>query len=160
MDSYAAIKGAFRDLVAAAGGGARAARQTRADGPLISRYGSINEPDRFPPADVIADLEQDVGDPIVTRLLADLAGYVLVPKALADAQGEDFLQHLADCSRSTAAVVAGLAEAHANDGVVDPEEAARQIPIVKLAQTELAELKDSLVRTAAGKPARVLRRVK
>ncbi|MFG1410313.1 hypothetical protein V5G24_04290 [Xanthobacter sp. VTT E-85241] len=144
MNGYAALKGAVRDLVEHAGGVTRAARVSRADAPRLSRYGSIHE-EMHAPIDVIADLEQDVGDPIVTRMLAEMAGYVLVPKAMAEGQGTQFAQHLADVARSSSGVVADLAEAQA-DGIVDTHEAARILPKIAKAHTKLAEAEADLRR--------------
>lgn len=146
MNGYAALKGAFRDLVQAAGGNVRAARVSRADGGRISRYGAPHE-GMHAPIDVVADLEQDIGDPIVTRQLADIAGYVLVPKAQAEALGLNFHGHFADVTRSTSAVETGIADALC-DGEVSPSEAADLLPRVRRAHTELAELEADLSQRA------------
>lgn len=137
MNIYAALKGSFRDLVEVAGGNVRAAKVSRADGARISRYGSVQEA-MHAPIDVVADLEMDVGDPIVTRQLAEIAGYVLVPKAQAEALGLNFHGHFADVARSTSDVETGIAEA-LRDGEVTSEEARHLLPKVGKAQTELAE---------------------
>lgn len=158
MSPYHSLKAAVRDLVTAAGGGVRAAKISRADAPMLSRYGSVHD-ERFAPIDVIADLEQEVGDPIVTRMLADLAGYELVPKAEAQAHGEDFIQHVADVATTMGAAVGGLAQAQA-DGRVTPEEAAALVSKFVAAGTQIAETTKDLQRTAeAARPAPV-RRVK
>lgn len=138
MNIYAALKGSFRDLVETAGGNVRAAKVSRADGARISRYGSVQEA-MHAPIDVVADLEMDVGDPIVTRQLAEIAGYVLVPKAQAEALGLNFHGHFADVARTGADVETNLAEA-LRDGEVSPEEACKMIPKVRKHQTEMAEM--------------------
>lgn len=77
--SYTAIRAATRRLVDEAGGTEAAAMVTRVQKSSLSNYGSVNNGEHFIPADAIADLEHDIGKPIVTRELARLAGYELVP---------------------------------------------------------------------------------
>lgn len=147
MDRYAALKAAVRDAVDAAGGTVRAARISRADNARISRYGSIHDA-MHAPIDVVADIEQEIGDPIITRMLAELAGYALVPLAAANAQGAAFGQHIADVARSMGGVVADMAEAQA-DGVVDAREAAGLLRKISDAETEMAEAKADLERVVS-----------
>ncbi|MEP9376174.1 hypothetical protein ABLE91_05630 [Aquabacter sp. CN5-332] len=100
------------------------------------------------PVDVVADLEQDVGRPIITEILADLAGFVLVPKAQAEALGLNFHGHFADVSRADTDVEAGMADA-LRDGQVSPAEAASLLPKVRRAEQEMAELEKDLIQLAA-----------
>lgn len=72
------LKAAQRRLIRAAGGLESAASVTRVNKTTLGYYGQI-EHEQHMAADVIGDLEADVGDPIVTRELARLAGYQLVP---------------------------------------------------------------------------------
>lgn len=144
MSIYETLKAATRDLVAAAGGCTRAAKVSRVQEAAFSRYGQWGDP-RCIPVDVVLDLEQDVGDPIITRILADHAGYVLVPKA--QVAGTDAMpQHLADVARTTGAALTGLADA-LTDGRVDDREAAALKPVFAQAQTELAEAEAALAET-------------
>lgn len=78
---YQALKAATRQLVNAAGGATAAAAVTRGDHQNISRYGSAHADnfDRFMPIDVIADLESECEQPVLTRELARLSGHLLVP---------------------------------------------------------------------------------
>lgn len=76
---YLALKAATRDLTDTAGGVTRAGNISRVGAPLLSRYGSPQE-STFAPIDVIADLEAEVGDPVVTRELASLSGFDLVAR--------------------------------------------------------------------------------
>lgn len=71
------IKAATRKLVKLAGGLDAAADQCRVKKSQLDRYGSPHEPEHFIAADVIADLESDVGQPIVTTALAEAQGYTL-----------------------------------------------------------------------------------
>lgn len=78
---YLRLKGATADLLDANGGETDAAGRTRVGQTDLSRYQSRN-PDhalRFMPIDVVADLEQAAGAPLVTRILAEMADCLLVP---------------------------------------------------------------------------------
>jgi hypothetical protein len=81
-NDYQAIKAATRQLIAHAGGAVAASGVTRGGHQNIGRYGSvqIDDAERFMPADVIADLESECGQPVLTRTLAKLAGHILVPE--------------------------------------------------------------------------------
>lgn len=147
MSIYEALKAATRDLVAAAGGCTRAAKVSRVEAAAFSRYGQWGDP-RCIPVDVVADLEQDVGEPILTRILADAAGYVLVPKAQV-AERAALPQHMADVAGAAGAAIADLAQALA-DGVVDAREAAALKATFAKAQTELAEAEAVLADVAQG----------
>lgn len=58
------------------------ATKTRVKHAELSKYGSQGE-ERCIPVDVLLDAEIMRGNPMVTRLLADLQGYDLVPKTRA-----------------------------------------------------------------------------
>jgi hypothetical protein len=89
----AKIKAATRKLVTQAGGQESAAQVCRVSGPSLAYYG-LPHRDQYIPADAIADLERDVGVPLVTRILAELAGYDLVPRDGAGLSNQDPM-HLA-----------------------------------------------------------------
>lgn len=72
------LKLATQRLIERVGGLAEADKNSRPDFRRFSDYQSFSKPDRFIPADAIADLERAVGDPVVTRELAELAGFDLV----------------------------------------------------------------------------------
>jgi len=148
-DHYLALKGAFRDLVAAVGGNTRAATVSRVGASLISRYGAIHE-GVHAPIDVILDLEQDCGSPIVTRLLAEHAGFDLVPRAAAAVDSDVMIGHLADVSREAGGLVADLGEA-LRDGRIDDLERARLLKKGKAAATEIAEAVADLERAPSSR---------
>jgi hypothetical protein len=77
---YADLKTTFRALRRRIGKQDAAASLTRVSQQHISRYEALGEDDAeyFPPIDVIADLERECGEPIVTRRLAELSRHVLV----------------------------------------------------------------------------------
>ena len=80
---YMALKAAFRRLTKAVGGQESAASVTRVDYQRIGRYARPTEPS-FAPIDVVADLEADLGNPMITRVLADMQGYILIAKPPVD----------------------------------------------------------------------------
>lgn len=116
---YLALKAAFRGLVTMAGGPNRAATITRGNASLLSRYGAPQE-DMFAPADVVADLEAEVGEPVVTRVLAEMSGQHLVPKCKAGVSS-DFLRHLGAIGKETGDVVSALSVAMADGGMSQDE---------------------------------------
>ena len=72
------IKAATRRLSKLAGGAECACHVTRVGAPTLSKYGLLDHHEHFMPADIILDLEKDIGSPVVTAALAGLAGYRLV----------------------------------------------------------------------------------
>lgn len=141
---YQALKEAFRQLVAAAGGVNRAVAEkaTRADASRLSRYGSQHE-SLFAPLDVIADLEAAAGEPAVTRILADFAGFVLVPKEKAQGGAAQLTRRLGEVATTTAEVIGDLGAAVA-DGAVTDAERDRIDREVKAAETTFAGLRHDL----------------
>jgi len=74
------IKAATRRLADLAGGVSSAEHVTRVKAPALSKFGSPSDP-QFMPADVILDLEADIGSPVLTAALAGMQGYQLVSTA-------------------------------------------------------------------------------
>ena len=119
---YAALKNAFRRACQQAGGGLREiAGMTRLSSAQLSRFGDISS-DQFAPADVMLDIDSLAGAPIITRALAGMLGYDLVP-AGQPVVAACFSQHLADLARESGDAVTGLATALA-DGKLTPRELA------------------------------------
>jgi len=148
--TYSAIKAAFRRLVKSCGGLEAAATLTRVGKSQLHEYGSLQHEVSFPPADVIADLERDAGDAIVSALLADL----VEPRPHVPGDPAD------RCMTATAKVGAVCGEVRAardvhGDGGADitPNEATA---IIGAAEDGLAELealiRDMRVIQAAGTP--------
>lgn len=117
--AYLALKAAVRRLTKGCGGQEAAAQVTRVDFQRIGRYGRPHEA-QHAPVDVIADLEADSGEPMVTRVLADLQGYVLVPKPGARAVPVG-IEHLGQVGREAGDVIAGLSDALADGEVTAGE---------------------------------------
>ncbi len=116
---YLVLKAATRGLTKLAGGQETAAGVTRVGQQALSRYGAAQEQEAFAPIDVIADLEAETGDPVVTRALAHLAGFDLVARDRGD--GQPLPRRLGCIAKEAGDVVASLANALA-DGAVTPEE--------------------------------------
>ena len=88
-----ALKAASHLLVERAGSVARAAQLTATSHSRLSEAASPWHDNRWLSLIHIADLECVAGEPMITRALADMAGYDLVPKA--SGRAEDMHQHLA-----------------------------------------------------------------
>jgi len=117
---YEALKASTRKLVRGAGGQESAASITRLDGPRLSRCGNPSEA-MYLPIDVVADLESDCGDPMVTKVLAQATGHLLVPAPKAG-KGENWVERLGTLSKETGEIVSRICEALADDGEVSAKE--------------------------------------
>lgn len=150
---YRALKAAFRMLVDEVGGPVAAARITRVSDTMLGNYGDTNRADCFAPIDVVADLEAELGVPIVTAQLADLSQRDVVPRSPPAApEAEHLARHLGDVSQAMAATVATVGGAVA-DGHVDADELRQILKTVAAAHTQLAELARDAGLALEGKPA-------
>lgn len=136
-----ALKAATRRLVASVGGQEAAVLFTRfVRHQALSDFGNPAEEARFIPADTIADLESlshgTPGHPVVTRTLARIQGFDLVPLPKARADGADFAAHLQAIIRESADVTMDLS-LHLK-GTPTPADAAKL-------RTEVAEAIQALV---------------
>jgi len=139
---YARLKAATRDLVKMAGGPNRASTVTRVVPSKLTEYGSPHLSTHMP-LDVIADLEADVGEPVVTSVLADLMGFVLVPKAATKQPDQTIAASMGEVAKDVGDVLCKLGAA-LSDGSVTVEEALKILPSVREAETELSELEEAL----------------
>lgn len=73
-----ALKVRFAVLVQRCGGYVAAAAGCRVGSTQLNNYASMAH-DQFAPLDVVADLEEIAGEPLVTAELARRAGYLLLP---------------------------------------------------------------------------------
>lgn len=115
IDERLSLKATFRQLLKLAGGQQSAELITRGKHQTLNRYGNVAEEnlDCHAPIDVIVDLERDVADPVVTRHLAEMNGFMLVKKTAvaADANLVTHLSALAcESSQSIEAIAAGIAD--------------------------------------------------
>ena len=141
---YAALKAATRKLLAAAGGGNEGAKATRVGQQVLSSYGSLGaeHAERFAPIDVIADLEAECGQPLVTRRLAELSNCLLVPLPIADgfdAVSRQTMRSAQEYAELIASVMAAKA-----DGRIDAGEARRLLADIRDLMVELAGLAEAV----------------
>lgn len=139
---YQAIKAATRRLVSAAGGPSAASDVTRGAHQHMSAYGSAHpdQADRFMPVDVVADLEAQVEQPILTAALARLGGFLLVPQPRADRLGAALAIAAAKALKETSEVFVSVAERSA-DGEICADDAAAISKEIDEAMIKLAALK-------------------
>lgn len=114
------LKAGFRDLVRAAGGQERAALITGTSQSRVSENASAHYPDCTPRVHHVAILEADARLPVITKLLAERAGYELVP--LGTYGSDDPHNHLARIIKDTGEVACALSQALA-DGRISEHEA-------------------------------------
>jgi len=121
---YAGLKSAFRRLLRECGDLREASQVTRVGKTMLAEYGSMNHPDTYPPADVIADLEAHVGAPIVSRQLVRLAADLANTSATDDMPGDDIAALLHMTTRGQVALgdLAQCAIQAAADGDLDNAE--------------------------------------
>ena len=121
---YKALKAATRRLVEASGGPSAAAEVTRGAHQHLSAYGSANDDqaDRFMPVDVLADLECQVGQPLLTRALARLSGFLLVPAPKPDVTGSALGIITASALKEISEVFVALADGM-GDGKISTDDA-------------------------------------
>lgn len=117
-----ALKAAFRELLRLNGGQDCAARLLATSQSRISENASPHHPDCTPRIHQIAALEADAQSPIVTKVLAQLQGYELVP--LGSFQTEDPHLHLARIIKDTGEVTGAISQSLA-DGKISQDEARR-----------------------------------
>lgn len=144
-NDYAGLKAATRQLVTAAGGGNEGSKVTRVSQQVLSGYGSANaeHAERFVPLDVIADLEAECGQPIVTRKLAELAHCLLVqlPRGAGHAA---VTERSGRSAHEFGEVMAGVFGALANDGKITPDEAQPILTDIRELMLELAGLAEAV----------------
>jgi hypothetical protein len=142
---YAALKAATRQLVSAAGGGNEAAKATRVGQQVLSGYGSLapEHRDRFAPLDVVADLEAECGQPIVTRKLAALNNCLLVQLPTGPGHGA-VTERSGRSAHEFGEVMAGVFGALANDGRITPDEAGPILNDIRELMLELAGLAEAV----------------
>lgn len=139
------LKVRFAELIAAIGGSREAAGFCRVNHSVLSGYASLSPADaeRFPPADVVRDLEAVAGQAVVTAHLAVEAGGTFVAVPDAPAGCVDLLQLLAAQSKESSDLTAAICSALA-DGKIDSREGRKAIEeidqLVRVAMQMRAEL--------------------
>jgi hypothetical protein len=107
----AALKSATRSLVDALGGAHDAAKCTRVSAAMISNYCLAHDPS-FMPIDVLADLEAQVGERFVGRVIDMIAART------AKEHAESFFKHLGDVGEASGHLTKVTADA-LSDGHTD-----------------------------------------
>lgn len=122
---FRSLKEAVNALVNAAGGIRAAAEGCRVQGATLFRYtdDSDENEDRHMPVDIVEFLEGEAKIPVVTEYLAEKAGCNLLPISLAEVSATDLNIDLAETSRHVSQLFEDWANAIANDGVIDRQEA-------------------------------------
>jgi hypothetical protein len=112
-DTYRRLKRRTDQLIDACGGLVAASAETRAGKSSLANYADSREhgaaTNLWAPIDIVADLEKVAGEPLVTRELARLAGYDLLPMATANDRLDplsDHCQHAILMARATAVALA------------------------------------------------------
>lgn len=146
---YASLKTATRGLIKAIGTETDAATVTRVAQQHLSRYVSTasDNAEMFAPVDIVADLEAECGQPIVTRKLAEFSGHELVPlpEILRDGNGLDQVSGAA--VKETGEFLAALGTALADGKLGEKEMAAvssegREVIAVVWRLIRMAEISD------------------
>jgi hypothetical protein len=127
-----ALKIKFKALIVAVGGIEEAERLCRVGKSTLARYYSLHDEhaDMFAPIDVVRDLEEVAGDPIVTRYLAQEANQLLIAaKPLTGVTIGNLHTAIADCAREGTEATASLLIALADGKVCerDAETTEREI---------------------------------
>ena len=133
---HLAAKAFFRDLLDACGGPKRASTITEHPDSHLSAMGAAHVHDRWPRLDHVIDLEQECGQPFVTRFMADALGYDLVQRQRS-AHGKP-MEVFARLVKETSDVQVCMVEAMA-DGRLNSVERAE---IIKEAQQAIGELEN------------------
>jgi hypothetical protein len=150
------LKGCVDDDVDTAGGVSRVCEKLKVAASLISRYTSVSDQNigTNMPVDVLLGLVRQLskqgGRSKVLAMLADEAGFELVPKATAEADEASVLDHLADLTARFTPVQIKIMQAEADGAGVDNREAAEILPVVKAFITEAVELEQILERKISG----------
>lgn len=96
-DTYKRLKRRTDQLIDLCGGLVAAAEETRAGKSSLANYADSREgvvgSALWAPIDIIADLEKAAGEPLVTKELARLAGYELLPMATSDGKLDPLSDH-------------------------------------------------------------------
>lgn len=123
-----ALCAAFRDLVDACGGANRAAKLTGLSVGMISKYCHPHH-NEMARSDVIAILEQDCGDPVVTRALAELSGWTIV-QAMSVAPADALIQNFSEVAKDSGAALSSVGQGMA-DGRFDAKDAKAALPAMR-----------------------------
>ncbi|KZL06011.1 hypothetical protein [Pseudovibrio sp. Ad26] len=120
---YSRLFAYSKALVKLNGGVEAASMVTRVAPCQLSRYGNQQSHDAMP-VDVIADLEHEAADPVLTRILARMSGHALV-KLPREAAEPDWIGNMGLLSKEFSDVISRVAECLKDDGKVSADEVKR-----------------------------------
>lgn len=144
-DDRLRIKNRTKQLVKLAGGPEVFQHSAGVPKDMLSKYGSISEPN-FINAAVIIALDRQLEAPLMVGELAAMLGYRLVPM---DDSGEGdeavTIRDIAELTRADSDVSSGLAEAM-EDGVIDIDERRRSRAAIALKISKLHRVDRKLAR--------------
>ncbi|SDQ99206.1 hypothetical protein [Pseudovibrio sp. Tun.PSC04-5.I4] len=117
---YSRLFAYSKELVKKNGGVEASSLCTRVSPSQLSRYGQQQSEEAMP-VDVIADLEHEAADPILTRVLARMSGYALVelPREAAE---PDWVGNVGQLSKEFSDVISRVAECLQDDGKITADE--------------------------------------
>jgi hypothetical protein len=145
---YKYLKAAARRLIKSCGGVEAAAMATRVNKSALSDYQNVDKPDHFMPADVIADLEYDIGQPIMTSAMAKLCSHYMVPDGTRPTE-LSFPEKLSRIAKETADIFE-KGTASMADGVISEQEAEEILREVQDAHDVLQQARGLLEQIIGG----------
>lgn len=121
---FRSLKEALNALVNVNGGIRAAAKLCRVQGASLFRYtdDADENKDRYMPVDIVMILEKNASIPVVTEYLAEKVNCLLLP-VTTETSNTDLNIDLAQTGSHAARLFQDWADAIANDGVIDREEA-------------------------------------
>ncbi|KZL02291.1 MULTISPECIES: hypothetical protein [unclassified Pseudovibrio] len=117
---YVRLAAYAKELVKMTGGVDATSMVTRVSPSQLSRYGNPQNLEGMP-IDVLADLEHEAGEPLLTRVLARMSGFALV-KLPREASEPDWVGNMGQLSKEFADVVSRVGECLRDDGKVSASE--------------------------------------
>ncbi len=141
-EQYNRLKVSTRMLMRNMGGVESASNFTRVQHAQLGAYQNINKPEHFAPIDVIADLEHEIGDPVVSKALCAMAGGYFMPATFYGDQPV-FATHLAEIGKEVSEVMQAAGTA-LTDGTISKGEAQDLISEIDDAINALASARSYL----------------
>lgn len=123
--------------------------ETRVARTHLHNYGDSNHLDLNAPIDIIADLEKEAGEPIVTTLLAQRLGYILVPVNMNDTTREPY-EILSDVGSEAGELISKLGK-NLKDNNVSRVEALETLPKIYSMFAALSVAANTMKEIASGK---------
>jgi hypothetical protein len=138
---YLRLKDATKDLFDMFGSLKAAAEHTRVDHRILSEYQRKEREERFIPVDVVIDLENEVSEPIVTRIIAEISGHYLPKIVKPEPDGSvNWAWKLGHATKEFGDVQIGMGKA-LEDDYIDLDEANELLKEIRGAMTKLLDIK-------------------